>query len=99
MIRRPPRSTLDRSSAASDVYKRQAEVAQKAAADTASSPQAMQRVQQQLDARRAELQAEITSLQRGLAARPKAQGGGMQARISQLQSELDLVNARRNLYS
>ena len=27
MIRRPPRSTLDRSSAASDVYKRQASVA------------------------------------------------------------------------
>ena len=27
MIRRPPRSTLDRSSAASDVYKRQAQVA------------------------------------------------------------------------
>ena len=26
MIRRPPRSTLDRSSAASDVYKRQAQV-------------------------------------------------------------------------
>ena len=26
MIRRPPRSTLDRSSAASDVYKRQAKV-------------------------------------------------------------------------
>ena len=26
MIRRPPRSTLDRSSAASDVYKRQADV-------------------------------------------------------------------------
>ena len=29
MIRRPPRSTLDRSSAASDVYKRQAEVSEK----------------------------------------------------------------------
>ena len=28
MIRRPPRSTLDRSSAASDVYKRQVELAQ-----------------------------------------------------------------------
>src|SRR5678809_1492265 len=27
MIRRPPRSTLDRSSAASDVYKRQGEIA------------------------------------------------------------------------
>ena len=31
MIRRPPRSTLDRSSAASDVYKRQAEDAIKSA--------------------------------------------------------------------
>ena len=29
MIRRPPRSTLDRSSAASDVYKRQEDVDQK----------------------------------------------------------------------
>ena len=28
MIRRPPRSTLDRSSAASDVYKRQVELAE-----------------------------------------------------------------------
>ena len=31
MIRRPPRSTLDRSSAASDVYKRQAEAPRAAA--------------------------------------------------------------------
>jgi len=89
---------FDLARANAELLSSEAEVAQKAAADTASSPQAMQRVQQQLDARRAELQAEITSLQRGLAARPKAQGGEMQARISQLQSELDLVNARRNLY-
>ena len=90
---------FDLARANAELLSSEAEVAQKAAADTASSPQAMQRVQQQLDARRAELQAEITSLQRGLAARPKAQGGEVQARISQLQSELDLVNARRNLYS
>jgi len=90
---------FDLARANAELLSSEADVAQKAAADTASSPQAMQRVQQQLDARRAELQAEITSLQRGLAARPKAQGGEMQARISQLQSELDLVNARRNLYS
>ena len=32
MIRRPPRSTLDRSSAASDVYKRQAQAVQETAA-------------------------------------------------------------------
>jgi len=90
---------FDLARANAELLSSEAEVAQKAAADTASSPQAMQRVQQQLDARRAELQAEITSLQRGLAATPKAQGGEVQARISQLQSELDLVNARRNLYS
>src|SRR3982751_658839 len=76
----------------------EADVAQKAAADAASSPQALQRVQQQLDARRAEIQAEIASMQRRLAAAPKAEGTEVQTRISELQSELDLVNARRNLH-
>jgi len=76
----------------------QADVAQKAAADAASSPQAMQRVQQQLDGRRAELQAEIASMQRRLAAAARAQKAEVQTRISELQSELDLVNARRNLH-
>jgi small-conductance mechanosensitive channel len=76
----------------------EADVAQKAAADAASSPQAMQRVQQQLDAQRAELQAEIAATQRRLAAAPKAQGTELQTKISELQSELDLVNARRNLH-
>ena len=33
MIRRPPRSTLDRSSAASDVYKRQVRVAGEGGSD------------------------------------------------------------------
>lgn len=76
----------------------EADVAQKAAADAASSPQALQRVQQQLDGRRAEIQAEIASTQRRLAAVPKAQRAELQTRISELQSELDLVNARRNLH-
>ena len=76
----------------------EADVAQKAAADAASSPQALQRVQQQLDGRRAEIQAEIASTQRRLAAAPKAQSAEVQTRISELQSELDLVNARRNFH-
>ena len=76
----------------------EADVAEKSAADAASSPQAMQRVQQQLDGRRAEIQAEIASTQRRLAAAPKAQGAELQTRISELQSELDLVNARRNFH-
>ena len=75
----------------------EADVAQKAAADAVSSPQALQRVQQQLDGRRAEIQAEIVSMQRRLAAAPKAQHAELQTRISELQSELELVNARRNL--
>ncbi len=76
----------------------EAEVTEKSAADAASSPQAMQRVQQQLDRQRAEIQAEITTTQRRLAVAPKAQGAELQTRISQLQSELDLVNARRNFH-
>src|SRR3954470_22589478 len=63
----------------------EADVARKAAADPASSPLAMQRVQQQLDARRAEIQAEIVSTQRSLTTAAKAQGSELQARISELQ--------------
>jgi small-conductance mechanosensitive channel len=74
-----------------------ADQAQKEATEAASSSQALQRAQQQLDARRAEIQGEITSMQRQLAAAPKGQGGESQARISELQSELDMMNARRNL--
>ena len=76
----------------------EADVAQKAAAGAASSPQALQRVQQQLDGRRAELQAEIASTKRRLAAAPKARSAEVQTRIAELQSELDLVNARRNFH-
>jgi small-conductance mechanosensitive channel len=76
----------------------EADVARKAAVDTASSPQAMQRVQQQLDGRRAEIQAEIVAMQRRLAAVAKGQEAEVKAKVSQLQSELDLVNARRNLH-
>jgi small-conductance mechanosensitive channel len=76
-----------------------AEVTRKSAVeDAASSPQALRRVQQELDGRRAELQAEIASAQRLLAAAPKAQAADVQTRLSELQSELDLVNARRNLH-
>ncbi len=75
----------------------EADVARKAAADAASSPQAMQRVQQQLDAQRAEIQAELAAAQRSLASAAKAQEGEIKGKISALQSELDLVNARRNL--
>jgi small-conductance mechanosensitive channel len=76
----------------------EADLAQKGSADAAASPQALLQVQQQLDARRAEIQAQIASMKRRLAAAPKAQQVETQAKIAELQSELDLVNARRNLH-
>ena len=39
MIRRPPRSTLDRSSAASDVYKRQVVIAEEVGAIVRTTPE------------------------------------------------------------
>jgi small-conductance mechanosensitive channel len=75
----------------------EAEDAQKAAGEAASSSQALLKQQQQLGAQRLAVQAEIDSVQRQLAAVPKEQQDAMQAKLSELQSELDLVNARRNL--
>ena len=75
----------------------QAEMEQEEAPETANSPQALQRDQRDLDARRTAIQAEIAATQRQLAAAETAERGALQAKVAELQSELDLVNARRNL--
>jgi small-conductance mechanosensitive channel len=75
----------------------QAEMEQQDAPETAASPQALQRDQRNLDARRNTVQTEITATQRQLAAAEAAERGALQERVSELQSELDLLNARRNL--
>ena len=77
----------------------QAEVQQAAApdADADASPLALQRNQAQLDARRDAVDAEIETAERELAAAAAAERGELQAKIAELRSELDLVNARRNL--
>lgn len=66
------------------------------ASEEAASVQSLSKVQQKLDQQRAALQAQLDSGRRALAAaaRPNAD---LQARVSLLQSELDLVNARRNM--
>jgi small-conductance mechanosensitive channel len=58
------------------------------------SAQSVSKVQAKLDGQRKELQSEIESGRRQLAAAPNPD---LQARVSALQSELDLVNARRNM--
>lgn len=72
----------------------EAELAQKTSDDRASSPQVLL---QQLDSRRSAIQAEIAVLQRQLSVAPKKQGSDLSAKLSELHSELDLINARRNL--
>src|SRR5436190_7105748 len=75
----------------------QAELKQDDAPDPASSPQLLLKNQKELDARRATIQAEIAAAQIQLdAAKPPARGA-IQTKVAQLRSELDLVNARRNL--
>ncbi|HEX7236509.1 MAG TPA: hypothetical protein VF405_06075 [Gammaproteobacteria bacterium] len=75
----------------------QAEVQQDAQADASGSPQALQREQRDLDVSAAGLDAELASAQRQLGAAEAQQRSMLQARVAELQSALDLVNARRNL--
>jgi small-conductance mechanosensitive channel len=70
--------------------------AARASEDTASS-QSLSRTQKKLDDERASIQAEIDAARRALAAAPKQGAAELAARISELQGELDLVNARRNM--
>jgi small-conductance mechanosensitive channel len=75
----------------------QAELQQDAAPDPANSPQALQRNERELEARQTRVQSEITATQRQLAATEPADRDALQARLAELQSELEVVHARRNL--
>lgn len=66
-------------------------------ADAAFDTKAISELRKKLDARRLELQAEIEARKREVAAAPKARQSDLQERLAEQQSELDLVNARRNL--
>jgi small-conductance mechanosensitive channel len=68
----------------------EADIARRKAAEAPDSPQALAQVLQQLDARRGALQTAIT-------AAAQDPSSDVQARRAELQSEMDLVNARRNL--
>jgi small-conductance mechanosensitive channel len=75
----------------------QAELKQDDAPDPSSSPQLLQKNQKELDARRGTIQAEIAAAQLQLDASKPPARGAIQAKLAELRSELDLVNARRNL--
>jgi small-conductance mechanosensitive channel len=75
----------------------QAELQQDAALDPSSSPQVLQRTQRELDARRTTIQSEMAATERQLAAVDPAERDSLQAKLAELQGELDVVSARRNL--
>jgi small-conductance mechanosensitive channel len=68
-------------------------------ADEAASEQSLTRLRKKLEERRTSIQAEIEATRRQAARAPKAEQGALHSRISVLQGQLDLVNARRNMVS
>ncbi len=73
-----------------------AEIARQNEEDSNSSPQALQRLQLQLEARRTALQTAITAAKQQILTGPAKEKAEVEARLAELESELDLVNARRN---
>ena len=67
----------------------------------ASSPEteSLARIKKKLDDQRTELQGEIEGVRRQIAAASGKEREELQSRLSVLQSELDLINARRNLFA
>jgi small-conductance mechanosensitive channel len=66
-------------------------------AEDAASSQSLSRLRKRLDEQRTSIQAEIEATRRQLASAPKPEHATLQSRISVLQGQLDLVNARRNM--
>jgi small-conductance mechanosensitive channel len=75
----------------------QAEILEQASPDAVNLPQVLQRDQRDLDARRTAIEAEIAAARRQAAGAESEERNALQARIAELQSELDLLNARGNL--
>jgi small-conductance mechanosensitive channel len=68
-------------------------------AEEASSSQSLSNLRKKLEAQRTSIQAEIEADRHRIASAPKPEQQTLQARISVLQGQLDLVNARRNMVS
>ena len=69
----------------------------KRAAEEAASEQSLSRLRKRLDDQRASIQGEIEASKRQLASTPNQDHATLQSRISVLQGQLDLLNARRNM--
>ncbi|MDY6945563.1 MAG: mechanosensitive ion channel [Pseudomonadota bacterium] len=77
----------------------EAHAAQEKEAASSAETQSLNRVRQQLEQQRSELQGEIETVRRQIGAASAQQRDNLQARLAVLQGELDLINARRNLFA
>jgi small-conductance mechanosensitive channel len=68
-------------------------------AEEAASSQSLSRLRKKLEEQRASIQAEMEAARRQFSTAPKPEQATLQSRISVLQGQLDLVNARRNMVS
>lgn len=75
----------------------EASAAQEKEDASSAETQSLTLIKQQLDQQRTELQAEIETVRRQIGAASAQEKGDLQAKLSVLQGELDLINARRNL--
>src|SRR5262245_15296578 len=75
----------------------QAEIEQTKAPDPSAHEQSLEQKPGELDGRRAALQSQITATKKQLEDAKAAERSELQAKIAELQSELELVDARRNL--
>lgn len=69
------------------------------ASEAEAEGQSLTRVKKKLDEQRTQLQAEIETVRRQVAATSSQDKGDLQAKLAVLQGELDLINARRNLFA
>jgi small-conductance mechanosensitive channel len=69
------------------------------ASDSATSAQAIDAQQKKLQAQHQTIQAEMDADRRQIATAAKGTAGELDVKLSELQSELDMVDARRNLLS
>jgi len=90
------RLAFDIARANAELLSSEAELVTQATADAGASPQTLAQMQRQMDQRRQAIQTEMTNLKRSRAANAKPRQE-VDSRLDELQSELDLVNARRNL--
>lgn len=67
--------------------------------EAAASSQSLGQLRKKLDAQRTSIQSEMEVARRQLAAAPKQNQANLRSTIAVLQGELDLVNARRNMFA